>query len=247
MTWISHHAGCQASPTKQPGVQKFIEGVTRFQSEVWPQQREYLESLAGGQKPEALFIGCSDSRVSPEIMTQTLPGQLFVVRNAGNLVPPYGGARGGVGASIEYAVAALHVPHIIICGHSDCGVMKATLAPEHATTMPAVVDWLQMTEATRRTLAENFPDLQGQERLDTAVEHNVLMQVQNLQTHPAVASALLAGRVQIHAWTYRVESGSVLAFDTENRQFVPLQELWAATAGAPSQVGRSGIFKNPLK
>lgn len=228
-------------------MQKFVEGVTRFQSEVWPKQREYLESLAGGQKPEALFIGCSDSRVSPEIMTQTLPGQLFVVRNAGNLVPPYGGARGGVGASIEYAVAALHVPHIIICGHSDCGVMKATLAPEHATTMPAVLDWLQMTEATRRTLAENFPDLQGQERLDTAVEHNVLMQVQNLQTHPAVASALLAGRVQIHAWTYRVESGSVLAFDTQNRQFVPLQELWAATAGAPSQVGRSGIFKNPLR
>lgn len=224
-------------------MQKFVEGVHRFQKDVWPAQKEYFEKLAQGQKPQALFISCSDSRVSPEIMTQTLPGELFIVRNAGNLVPAHGAAYGGVGASVEYAVAALHVPHIIVCGHSDCGVMKATLDPASVKSLPNVAQWLEMTEPTRRILAENYPDLKGQELLDRAVESNVLMQIHNLQTHPAVAAALVSGKVQLHAWNYRVENGKVLAYDNKSRSFIPLEELWAETAGAASEVGRSGLFK----
>jgi carbonic anhydrase len=226
-------------------MQKFVEGVRKFQNEVWPARKEYFEKLAQGQKPQALFITCSDSRVSPEIMTQTLPGELFIVRNAGNLVPPHGAAYGGVGASVEYAVEALHVPHIIVCGHSDCGVMKATLHPENVKALPAVAAWLEMTEPTHRILKENYPNLEGQERLDRAVESNVLMQIHNLQTHPSVAAALMGGKVQLHAWNYRVESGKVMAYDSKSRKFIPLEELWAETAGAASEVGKSGLFKLP--
>ncbi|MEW6280234.1 MAG: carbonic anhydrase [Candidatus Eremiobacterota bacterium] len=226
-------------------MQKLVEGVGRFESEIFPAQREHYARLASGQNPVALFIACSDSRVSPGTLTQTLPGELFVVRNAGNLVPPHGAARGGVGASIEYAVSVLKVRHVIVCGHSDCGVLKATLKPETVQDLPNVRDWLEMTESTRRMLRDNCPDLSGQELLDRAVEHNVMMQIQHLQTHPSVASALMGGRVELHAWTYRIESGRVLAFCSERRAFVPLVELWAETAGGASQVGRSGVFKRP--
>ena len=123
--------------------------------------------------------------------------------------------------------------------------MKATLQPENVKALPAVAQWLEVTDPTHRILRDNFPDLKGQELLDKAVENNVLMQIQNLQTHPSVASALIAGTVQLHAWNYRVESGRVLAFDSKSRKFIPLEELWAETAGAASEVGRSGVFKRP--
>lgn len=221
---------------------QLIRGARTFHDEVYRKDPQRFESLAGGQSPSALFIGCSDSRVSPDVLTQADPGTLFVIRNAGNIVPPYGAARGGVGASIEYAVSVLRVPHVIVCGHTDCGVLKATLKPESVRELPNVAQWLEMTQPTRWMLRETHGDEDPTTLLDLAVEHHALMQIQNLQTHPSVAARLHAGTLQLHAWTYQIGTGRVLAWSTSARRFVPLEELPAAESGT---VGRSGVFARP--
>lgn len=219
-----------------------IRGVRSFHDDVYRKDPERYESLASGQAPAALFIGCSDSRVSPDVLTQADPGTLFVVRNAGNIVPPYGAARGGVGASIEYAVSVLRVEHVIVCGHTDCGVIKATLKPDSVRDLPNVRQWLEMTQPTLCMLKETHGDQDPHDLLDLAVEHHALMQIQNLQTHPSVAARLYAGTLQLHAWTYQIHTGRVLAYSTSARRFVPLEELPAAESGT---VGRSGAFERP--
>src|SRR5688572_22576048 len=129
-------------------MQKLIEGLHHFQSQIFSSQRELFERLARGQTPDALFITCSDSRINPNLITQTEPGDLFIIRNAGNIIPPHGAANGGEGATIEYAVAALGVKDIIVCGHSHCGAMKALLEPERLVNLPTVGAWLSHAEAT---------------------------------------------------------------------------------------------------
>src|SRR5947209_1011259 len=110
-------------------MQKLVEGVHHFQANIFSPQRELFERLADGQSPVALFITCSDSRINPNLLTQTEPGELFILRNAGNLVPPYGAGPGGEAATVEFATAALGIRDIIVCGHSHCGAMRALLAP----------------------------------------------------------------------------------------------------------------------
>src|SRR5574341_2065404 len=123
-----------------------IEGFKKFQSEVFQDKRKLFERLSYGQSPRALFITCSDSRIDPTLLTQTDPGELFILRNAGNMVPPYGSMQGGSTATIEYAMAVLNVPHIIVCGHTDCAVMKAVLHPEEVHDLPAVKEWVGQAE-----------------------------------------------------------------------------------------------------
>ena len=183
-----------------------------------------FEQLAKGQNPETLFITCSDSRIDPSLLTQAKPGDLFILRNAGNIVPPHGAGNGGEAATIEFAVAALGVKDIIICGHSHCGAMQGLLQPEQVASLPAVSSWLSHAETTRRIMRDNYGHLEGDRLLTATVEENVLVQLENLRTLPAVGSRLVRGDLHLHGWVYKIETGEVFAYDVENAQFVKLAE-----------------------
>ncbi len=202
-------------------MQKLIAGLHHFHSQVFLSMKDLFEDLADGQHPEALLITCSDSRIDPNLITQARPGDVFCLRNAGNMVPAYGAANGGEGGTIEYALVALGIKHIVICGHSHCGAMKGVLHPETLGSMPAVASWLSHAEATRRVVEENYAHLQEEELLNVTVQENVLVQLENLRTHPSVASRLARGAVTLHGWTYKFETGEVFSYDPESEQFLP--------------------------
>jgi carbonic anhydrase len=205
-------------------MQKLIQGIHDFQSQLFGSQREFFEGLAKGQHPLVLFITCADSRIVPNLITQTDPGDLFILRNAGNLVPPHGGG-GGEAATIEFGVAGMGIRDIIVCGHSHCGAMEALLAPERLAGLPEMARWLRHAEATRRIVRDNYPHVEGRALATLTVEENVLVQIENLRTHPAVASALARGRVRLHGWVYKIETGEMFAYDAREGQFVPLSAL----------------------
>jgi carbonic anhydrase len=221
-------------------MQRLVSGIHQFQSTVFAPRERFYRRLEEGQYPLALFITCSDSRICPNELTQTDPGELFILRNAGNIVPPYGATRGGgEAATIEYAVAALKVHDIVVCGHSHCGAMQALLDPAAAEKLPAVRDWLQHAEATRRIVEENYDHIEpGRNRLMATIEENVLVQLENLRTHPSVAAALGRGALQLHGWVYKFETGQVFAYSPEQEQFLPIEEVEkpteAVTATLPS-------------
>jgi carbonic anhydrase len=206
-------------------MEKLINGLHQFQSSVFSSQRQLFERLARGQRPEALFITCSDSRVNPNLITQTEPGDLFILRNAGNIIPPYGAANGGEGATIEFAVAGLGVKDIIVCGHSHCGAMQGLLNPALLERLPAVRGWLSHAEATRRIIRENYRHLADRKLLTAATEENVLVQIESLRTHPSVAARLSRGDLNLHGWVYEIETGEVLAYDPEASRFCPIVEV----------------------
>jgi carbonic anhydrase len=205
-------------------MQKLIEGIHHFQSSLFSSQRELFERLANGQHPDALFITCSDSRISPNLITQTDPGELFIIRNAGNIVPAHGAANGGEGATIEFAVAGLGIQDIIVCGHSHCGAMNGLLHPESLKDLPAMTAWLSHAGATRRIMQEKYSERTGEALLTTTVEENVLVQMENLRTHPVVAAGLSQNKLKLHGWVYKIETGQVFAYDPERGQFVPVAE-----------------------
>lgn len=209
-------------------MQRLIQGLHEFQTNIFSSQRELFQRLAHGQKPEALFITCSDSRVDPNLVTQTKPGELFILRDAGNIVPPLGGPVGAAHATIEYAVAVLEVRDIILCGHSHCGAMDGLLHPERLEGLPMVTAWLTHAEKTRRIVRENYGHLSGADLLTAAAEENVLVQLGHLRTHPSVAAALDRGELSLHGWVYKFETGEVFAYAPEEGQFLPLAEALAA-------------------
>jgi len=172
-------------------MRKLLKGLHKFQSSYFPANQEIFEQLAEGQKPRVLFITCSDSRIVPHLITQSGVGELFVIRNAGNLVPPFGAANGGEGAAIEYAIHVLGIEQVIICGHSNCGAMKGLLKLEKLRTeMPLVYEWLQHAESTRRLIQENYADIKGEELLAITMAENVVTQIENLKTYPVIRSKL---------------------------------------------------------
>jgi carbonic anhydrase len=203
-------------------MEKLVRGIHHFQTTAFSAHRELFERLSQGQRPETLLIICSDSRIAPNLLMQTQPGDLFVLRNAGNLIPPYGAANGGEGATIEYAVAALGVTHVVVMGHSHCGAMNGLLQPESLADMPLVSDWLKHAGATRRVVSECYPDLKGADLLNAAIKENVLVQLDNLRTYPKVAALLAKGGLTMHGWIYEIESGQILAYDPEGSHFVPI-------------------------
>jgi carbonic anhydrase len=203
-------------------MQKLIEGIHQFQVENFRPLQGLFEQLSKGQSPETLFITCSDSRIDPNMLTRSQPGDLFILRNAGNIVPPHGAANGGEAATIEFAVAALGVKDIIVCGHSHCGAMKGLLQPEMVASLPAVSSWLSHAETTRRIVCDNYQHLEGDQLVTATVEENVLVQLENLRTLPAVASRLVKGDLHLHGWVYKIETGEVFAYDFNNGQFVPI-------------------------
>ncbi|MFB2837252.1 carbonic anhydrase [Floridanema evergladense] len=197
-------------------MRKLIRGLQEFQSNYFTSHRELFEKLSEEQHPRALFITCSDSRIDPNLLTQTEPGELFIIRNAGNIIPPYGAANGGEGAAIEYAVVALEVKQIIVCGHSNCGAMKGLLQiGKLAEEMPLVYNWLKHAEATRRLIKENYQNYEGKELLDATIEENVFTQIENLRTYPAIHSKLHKGELSIYGWIYKIETGGVFVYSME--------------------------------
>lgn len=213
-------------------MQKLIEGIRQFQSNYVPSHQSLMKELSKGQHPRVLFIGCSDSRVSPEIITQSEIGDLFIIRNAGNIVPPFEATNGGEGATIEYAIDALDIKQVIICGHSQCGAMKGLLQlGELEEKMPLVYEWLHHAEATRKLVSDNYSHLEKKEMLNALVAENVLTQIDNLRTYPVIRSKLYAGDLSIHGWIYQIETGEVLSYDAETHAFMPPQTKLSEAQG----------------
>lgn len=183
------------------------EGVARFHRDVYPAKADLFAHLAAHHAPSTLFVGCSDARVVPELITGSEPGELFVVRTAGNLVPAYTPGTDGVAASIEYAVAVLGVSDIVVCGHSACGAMTALAERRDLTAAPAVAGWLRHADAARAVSGADAASV------DVLVRQNVLAQLANLATHPAVARALAAGTVALHGWVFDIATGAVDVLD----------------------------------
>lgn len=205
-------------------MKKLIRGLDQFRQKYVVEHQELLEQLSHGQKPRVLFITCSDSRVAPNLITNTDIGELFVIRNAGNIIPPYGAANGGEGGTIEYAITALGIEQVVVCGHSHCGAMKGLLKLNKLQAdMPLVYDWLKHAEATRRLVKENYKHYSEEELLETLVAENVLIQIENLKTYPAIRAKLHQGKLQIYAWIYQIETGEVLAYDSKTHTYVPPQ------------------------
>jgi carbonic anhydrase len=206
-------------------MQKLLRGVHHFQNNLFSPNRKLFQKLAKGQRPLALFITCSDSRINPNLITHTEPGDLFILRNAGNIVPPFGAAYGGEGPTIEYAVTGLGVRDIVVCGHTHCGAMKGLFDPESLKRMPAVAAWLNFAEATKRIVQENYVGQDEELKLNIAIQENVLRQLENLQTHPSVAAAVSRKELTLHGWVYKIETGQVFAYSIADEQFVPIEKF----------------------
>ncbi len=202
-----------------------IRGLSDFYTNYFCTHQEMFERLSQSQTPEVLFITCSDSRIDPNLLTQTQPGELFIIRNVGNIIPTYGTINSGEGAAIEYAVHTLGVKDIIICGHSHCGAMKGLLQLGNlADEMPLVYEWLKHhAEPTRLLVQENYKEYSGEELLKVTIEENILTQIQNLETYPVIRSKLHSGQLYLHAWVYEIETGKVFAYNASNSQFVPIE------------------------
>jgi carbonic anhydrase len=203
-----------------------IDGLNEFHNTHFNEYRELFHQLSHGQSPEVLFITCSDSRIDPFLITQAQPGDLFVVRNVGNIIPAYGTSNHTEGAAIEYAVHALGIKDIILCGHSYCGAMKGLLQiGSLEKEMPLVYDWLKLHgEATRRLVVDNYEECDPEELLMITIKQNVLTQIENLKTYPIVRSKLHSGSLNLHAWIYEIESGVVFAYSANVGLFIPLEQ-----------------------
>jgi carbonic anhydrase len=182
---------------------KITSGIEKFQTLVYPQMRRDFKELEAGQSPETLFITCSDSRIDPNLVTQTKPGELFVIRNAGNIVPRPGTGELSVEATIQYAVDVLKVKHIVVCGHSHCGAVTGLLNLESLESMPAIRDWVKKSE----TVLDRIDRKTGS--IAEAIDANVLLQLEHLMEYPYVAKAVEEGSLTIHGWVYHFESGKV--------------------------------------
>lgn len=219
-----------------------LTGVARFRSDVFPKQMPlYRQLVRDGQQPKALVISCGDSRVIPELIMQCGPGELFVCRNAGNIVPPFMQATGGVSATIEYAVMALDVRDIVVCGHSDCGAMKGLLHPETLGSMPAVTSWLKHSHAAVSVFNEAYAGLglSDAEAARVMAQENVSAQLQNLRTHPCVAARLATRKLRLHGWFFDLDHGQMHALDGQTGEFQPMDEDETLPVAVPPS-GRPG-------
>lgn len=203
-------------------MQRLLEGHRKFLAEVFPRRRDEFHLLAESQAPEWLFITCSDSRIVPDLILGTGPGDLFITRNAGNVVPVAGNDVDGCTATIEYAVEVLKVKHAILCGHSDCGAMKAALNRQGLEKLPKASRWLQHVEAAFTHRQPINPEDGAHAELCSLIRGNVVAQLLNLKAQPTVARAVIEGRLAVHGWYYDILSGRIERYDEDARRFVPL-------------------------
>lgn len=199
---------------------RVVAGVQKFLKEIAPNKQEEFRALALGQKPEILFITCSDSRIVPGMILQSVPGLVFVVRNAGNIVPPSGATISGETATIEYAIRALNIKNIVVCGHTNCGAMQGLLDRASVATMPLVDQWLGYAESSLEKCKARKPG--DPVDLSRLVRENVLMQLENLKTHAFIKEAINAGNLTLHGWVFEIETGRMLRYDAQTDEFTPL-------------------------
>ena len=218
--------------SEQSVLERLREGNRKFQIEVYAKNADHYQKTATTpQAPHTLFIACADSRVDVESITSSGPGDVFVTRNVGNMVPPYSGTPGGVTAVIEYAVAALKVQHVVVCGHSDCGAMKALLNPAATEELPTVRYWLHHGQAALMVAESMMHHHESQvEKLNHLAEENVLMQMVHLRTHPSVAGAMARKELTISGWVYDIGSGIVRIVEEGHREFIPVTTAIGTTA-----------------
>ncbi len=215
-------------------MRKLIRGLREFQDNYFPSHLELFEKLGMEQKPRVLFITCSDSRIVPNLLTKADVGELFIIRNAGNIIPPYG-TLSGEGATIEYAIQSLEIEQIIVCGHTHCGAMNGLLKLDQLREeMPITYQWLKLAEGTRRLVKENYTHLMDKELLEVTSAENVLTQIDNLKTYPVIRSRLYQARLNIYGWVYNLETGQVLAYDSVSHSYVPPQHQLVDELPEPS-------------
>ncbi len=218
----------RSKPRRHVGLEKIHRGLALFELEVVPEKKDFYAALADGQKPVALWIGCSDSRVDPNLMTQSWPGMLFISRNVGAMVPPHQQeAPSGEGAAIEYAVKVLKVPHIIIAGHTHCGAMTAVSQAQNLDELPATAHWLRFSPQPEEIAAALRSDdstaaLPPKARhLDATIRANVVRQLEHLRTHPSVQAAVASGDLHLHGWVISIDTGQAREYDPELGRFAP--------------------------
>jgi len=204
-------------------MEKFLTGIEQFQDTVFPASRKLYEQLAEGQSPHTLYIGCSDSRVIPNELMQAPPGDLFICRTAGNIVPAWGDGVGGVGATIEYAVEVLKVKHIVIVGHSDCGAMKALIAPEKVQHLRAIAGWIRHAERVTAVARELHGDEDDPGFVHRLIEENVITQLDHLVTYPCVAAKMRSGNIFVHGLVFDIKTGTFTILDRTTNAFLPLK------------------------
>ncbi|HEY0624935.1 carbonic anhydrase [Sphingomonas sp.] len=220
-----------------------IGRVFSFEKQVFPNQSALYEQLASnGQSPKALMISCADSRIVPEHIMQAQPGDLFVCRNAGNIVPPFATQNGGVSSTVEYAVAVLGVRDIIVCGHSDCGAMKALAMKQDLTGIPNVAAWLRHSHAAHKVVTDSYPEMDDAQRTRAVSLENVVAQLAHLRTHPSVAAGIARGEIALHGWFVDIHAGLVLGLDGETGRFVPLREDAPLPVALPHAPRRAADF-----
>ncbi len=220
-------------------MKKLLEGLSLFQRLAYPRHKALFERLAKNQTPQAVFIACSDSRVLPNLIVQAEPGELFLIRNAGNIVPPAGSSYGGTTGSLEYAILALGIRHIIVCGHSDCGAMQGVLHPERLEGMPAARNWVSYAEEARRAVLAANPRADDETLVARLVDANVVVQIRNILTFPFVSALAGNGELDVHGWVYDIATGRVKGLDLARGVFEPLD---AGAAGpARERAGLSSL------
>ena len=219
-------------------MQQLVQGIHHFQKIGFHARKELFERLREGQEPEACLITCADSRIVPNLITNTEPGQIFIVRNVGNIVPCYGTSNNGELAAVEYAVVELGIEDLVVCGHTACGAMKALVAsaePSAPSRTPLVTHWLRHADATLAIVRDHYGHLQGPALVNAAAEENVLVQLEHLRTLPVIASRVSSGRVRLHGWMYKIDSGEIFYYESESGQFVKFGD--AAVEGGTRVVG----------
>jgi carbonic anhydrase len=203
---------------------EIVEGIRKFRRDTYPLLKPLYDRLVStGQKPRVLMIGCSDSRVAFETLTGRGPGELFIVRNAGNIVPRYGAYMGGVTASVEFAVMALPIEHVIVCGHTHCGAMAALLKPELSADMPAVQNWVKFAREAKQRIDKADTKLFDR-HLRAAIAENVKLQLEHLATFPCIEERMRAGKLKMHGWVYEIENGDVVEWDQAGQKWLSLTE-----------------------
>jgi len=201
-----------------------VAGIHSFQQEGFQSRRTLMERLAvEGQRPQIALVSCSDSRVLPEMFTQAAPGDIFLVRNAGNIVPAYGNDTPGEAASLEFAVEVLGVRDVVVCGHTHCGAVDAILNPEEISGLPTLERWLLASQETGRIVAERYSHLRGEALMRVAVGEHVLVQLEHLRSLPFIASRLNEPDFAIHGWVYDIATSLVHVYDPAADAFLPLR------------------------
>jgi len=206
---------------------RLYKGIWNFQRSYFREETDFFRRLSTGQSPEVLFITCADSRVDPNLVTQSRPGELFIVRNVGNIIPPYEAIKdkNSVAAAIEFAVLKLPVKDIIVCGHSNCGAMQALTAQEHELRgMPYLQDWLNLADPVKEIIMNHYADATDEIRQRVTEEENVLLQLHNMQTYPFVRKALEENALRLHGWYYNIGTGSIYSYNSEEDVFQIISE-----------------------